>query len=458
MTSLRRSRLDPYPASVLETIRHRGLLDGGETVLVALSAGPDSTALVAALAALRDAGLVGPVQALFVDHGLRAGVEAEAEAARATCERLGVPFRAARVVVGTGNVQAAARRARYAALRAEAARVGAARIATGHTRTDQAETVLLRLLRGAGARGLSAIPPKRGLIVRPLIDRAREEGLGLARSGQGLDWRDDPTNASPRFTRNRLRLELWPRLLELNPSLEAALARTADLLRDDERALASRARALVGTASELSVDSLRRAPRAVARRVIRRLARSAGGEGRGPRGGPRGAGARPARRRGRPAGGAARRAGGAAAGGVLAVTRRDHAGAGTPAGPGGAAGQRSPSRDRGDTRWRRSGRTLVVPAAPGCGRRVAARGPHPAGRRPLPPGRRAREQDAQGLAHRPEGGPRPRRDRLLLVTDGGRPGAGHPRAGGGRRGCGGADHPGRARPVNLRCAGRLGLL
>jgi len=276
MTRRRPGPLDPYPAAVLETIRRRGLLDADEPVLVALSAGPDSTALVAALAALRDAGLAGPVLALFVDHGLRAGVEAEADAARATCERLGVPLRTTRVVVGSGNLQAAARRARYAALRTEAARAGAARIATGHTRTDQAETVLLRLLRGAGARGLSAIPPRRGLIVRPLIDRGRDEGLAwLVR--RGLDWRDDPSNASPRYTRNRLRLELWPRLLELNPSLESALARTADLLRDDERALASRARALVGRASELPVDSLRRAPRAVARRVIRRLARSAGG-------------------------------------------------------------------------------------------------------------------------------------------------------------------------------------
>ena len=96
--------------------------------------------------------------------------------------------------------------------------------------------MLLRLLRGAGARGLSGIPPRRGAVVRPLIDRTRGEGLAwLVR--RGLDWCDDPTNASPRYARNRLRLELWPRLLELNPALEAALARTADLLRDDERAL-----------------------------------------------------------------------------------------------------------------------------------------------------------------------------------------------------------------------------
>lgn len=273
--------LDPYPASVLVTLRRRGLIAPGERVLVALSAGPDSTALVAALAALRDAGEVGPVHALFVDHGLRAGVDAEADTARATCERLGVPLRAVKVVVGAGNVQAAARRARYAALRKEAARIGAARIATGHTQTDQAETVLLRLLRGAGALGLSGIPPKRGAVVRPLIDRARSEGIEwLVR--RGLDWRDDPTNASPRYTRNRLRLELWPRLLEVNPALEVALARTADLLRDDERALSARARALVKASPEIALDRLRRVPRAVSRRVIRRLALGAGGRAAAP--------------------------------------------------------------------------------------------------------------------------------------------------------------------------------
>lgn len=278
MTRPRLPGLDPYPASVLETIRRRALIGRDEAVLVALSAGPDSTALVAALAALGDAGAVGPVHALFVDHGLRAGVEAEAASARETCQALGVPLRCVTVVVGPGNVQAEARRARYAALRAEAARVGAARIATGHTRTDQAETVLLRLLRGAGARGLSAIPPRRGLVVRPLIDRSRTEGLAwLIR--RGLDWRDDPTNASPRYTRNRVRLELWPRLLEFNGALEAALARTADLLRDDERALAARARTMLGSGLELPVDRLRRAPRAVARRVIRRMAVELGGLG-----------------------------------------------------------------------------------------------------------------------------------------------------------------------------------
>jgi tRNA(Ile)-lysidine synthase len=113
-------------------------------------------------------------------------------------------------------------------------------------------------------------------VVRPLIDRPRQEGLEWL-TRRGLEWRDDPTNSSPRYTRNRLRLELWPRLLEVNPSLEAALARTADLLRDDERALAARARRLLRVSPEPTVEALRRVSRAVCRRVIRRLAIEAGG-------------------------------------------------------------------------------------------------------------------------------------------------------------------------------------
>ncbi|HET8538270.1 MAG TPA: tRNA lysidine(34) synthetase TilS [Anaeromyxobacter sp.] len=277
---MRRNRLHPYPAAVLATLRRRKLLRPGDAVLVALSAGPDSTALVAALAALRDAGELGPVHALHVDHGLRPGGDADAACAAATCARLGVPFSRARVRVGPGNVQAAARRARYAALRAEARRVGAAFVATGHTRTDQAETVLLRLLRGAGARGLSGIPPRRGAIVRPLLDRSRVEGIRFLEDA-ALAWREDPTNATPRYARNRLRLALWPAVLALAPAAERALARAADLARADERALAARARAVAGGGTSVALASLAAEPSAVRRRVVRRLWRNASGSAAG---------------------------------------------------------------------------------------------------------------------------------------------------------------------------------
>jgi tRNA(Ile)-lysidine synthase len=117
-------RLHPFAAAVRDTVRRRALIAPGDRVLVALSAGPDSTALAAALAELREAGEVGPLHALHVDHGLRPGAEEDAACAAAACARLGIAFSRTAVRVDAGNVQAQARRARYAALRAEAARVG----------------------------------------------------------------------------------------------------------------------------------------------------------------------------------------------------------------------------------------------------------------------------------------------------------------------------------------------
>lgn len=272
------NELHDYEAAVLATIRRRRLLGPEDRVLVALSAGPDSTALLSALAALRDAGEVAGLSALHVDHGLRAGVEGDAACAAAACARLRVPFESVRVKVGQGNLQAAARRARYAALREARERAGASRIATGHTRTDQAETVLLRILRGAGARGLGAIPPRRGDVVRPLIDRSREEGIRYL-GDRGLAWREDPTNATPRFARNRLRSDVWPALRAFAPSAERALARTADLAREDERALARTAAGLVGRGAGLDLRDLRGVPVAVRRRAVRALWRGASGGG-----------------------------------------------------------------------------------------------------------------------------------------------------------------------------------
>jgi tRNA(Ile)-lysidine synthase len=269
--------IHPFVSSVLATCRRRHLLAPEDRVLAALSGGPDSSALVAALAALRRAGAIAEVRALHVDHGLRPGSAAEADSCQVLCDRLGVPLQRARVAVAPGNLQAEARRSRYAALRSWAARLGATRIATGHTRTDQAETVLLRLLRGAGARGLSGIPPRRGAVVRPLIDRSRAEVLSFLRA-EGLPWLEDPTNQAARFMRNRVRAEAVPLLTRLSPALERALARAADLLRDDERALERRARrVLPGGSARAEVRRLRAEPVAVRRRAVRRLWRQARG-------------------------------------------------------------------------------------------------------------------------------------------------------------------------------------
>jgi tRNA(Ile)-lysidine synthase len=274
-------RRHPFEARVVETIRRRDLRCEGACVLAAYSGGPDSTALVAALAALRDAGLVAAVVACHVDHGLRPGGAEDAAHCARVCEALGVPFERTSVTVAAGNVQASARRARYAALRAVAARVGAERIATGHTLSDQAETVLLRLMRGSGARGLAGIPARRGALVRPLIDAPRGAVLAYLRD-RGIPHRDDPSNATPRFLRNRVRAEVLPALERLAPGAQARVARAADLLRDDDRALERRARALVPAGqTQVPVAALRRAPRAVAARVVRRLWCAASGSRRG---------------------------------------------------------------------------------------------------------------------------------------------------------------------------------
>lgn len=271
----RDTAMSRFTDEVSATCKRRHLLGCSDSVLVALSGGPDSTALLSALARMRDAGAIRELTALHVDHGLRPGSHLDADACARVCDTLAVPFRSVRVEVAPGNVQAQARRARYAALRSEASRLGASRIATGHTQDDQAETVLLRLLRGAGARGLSGIPPRRGAVVRPLIDRTRAEVIRHLRS-EGLPFLEDPSNATPRFLRNRVRAELLPALRRLEPTATRALARAADLLRDDERALAAEGRRLAAQGSS-RVSELLAEPVAVRRRVIRELWRQASG-------------------------------------------------------------------------------------------------------------------------------------------------------------------------------------
>jgi tRNA(Ile)-lysidine synthase len=197
-------------ATVERTVRRHAMLDAGDTVLVAVSGGADSVALLAILAALAPAWRLG-LHVLHVDHGLRADSGRDADFVRALGARLGVPVAVERVQVGSGSVEAAARAARYGALEAWADRLGAARIALGHTTDDQAETVLMRLLGGAGVRGLAAIPPVRGRIVRPLIE-LRHQSLREALTAEGIGWLEDPSNRDPKFLRNRIRHDVLPLL------------------------------------------------------------------------------------------------------------------------------------------------------------------------------------------------------------------------------------------------------
>ncbi len=272
-----RPSLHPLERAVLHACRSGRLLAPASRALVALSGGADSTALLAILMRLRDLGELAMVSACHVDHGLRPDSAADAEACAKLCEGLGTPLDVARVEVErAGNLQAAARKARYAALRGAAARAGADRLATGHTRGDQAETVLSRLLRGAGARGLSGIPARRGWVVRPLLSVTRSEIVAYL-GERGLSWREDPSNGSLRFLRNRLRAEVLPALEALAPGLEARLAAMARLLFEDDRALDRGAAALLSRSPAPSAGELLRAPLAIQRRVVRRLWRRAAG-------------------------------------------------------------------------------------------------------------------------------------------------------------------------------------
>jgi tRNA(Ile)-lysidine synthase len=245
-------RLTP---AVERTLRRHAMLAGGETVLVAVSGGADSVALLAILAALAPAWRLA-LHVLHVDHGLRADSAGEAEFVRALAARLGVPVDVERVQVGPGSLEAAARAARYAALEAWAARLGAARIAVGHTADDQAETVLMRVLGGAGVRGLAAIPPVRGRIIRPLLE-IRRQALRDALHEAGLGWVEDPSNRDPKFLRNRIRHELLPLLAaSYHADVVPALADVARLARETVDALDRTAALELGRLATVETDAL----------------------------------------------------------------------------------------------------------------------------------------------------------------------------------------------------------
>src|SRR5262245_48582970 len=174
-------------AQALATIRRHGMLQGGDVVLVAVSGGPDSVALLDVLSDLAPA-LGVTLHVAHIHHNLRADADADLDLVRGLGERFGLPVHTERVTVRAGGdgLEAEARRVRHAALEVRARAIGAARIATGHTADDQAETVLMRLLGGAGPRGLAAMAPLRGPYVRPLIDSRRADVMAHL-AARGLD-------------------------------------------------------------------------------------------------------------------------------------------------------------------------------------------------------------------------------------------------------------------------------
>jgi tRNA(Ile)-lysidine synthase len=233
----------PFIETVAATIRRHAMLAGGERVLVAVSGGADSVALLHALRTLAPS-LRLALSVLHVDHQLRGESARDADFVRALCARLGVACDVARVTVARGSsLEAQARAARHAALAACADRVGASRIAVGHTCDDQAETVLMRFLQGAGPRGLAGIAPVRGRIVRPLLALGRREIVAELEAG-GLTWIEDPSNRDLKFFRNRVRHEVLPLLAAAyDGDVVDALNRTAARMREAVAALDARATA-----------------------------------------------------------------------------------------------------------------------------------------------------------------------------------------------------------------------
>ncbi|HKZ04997.1 MAG TPA: tRNA lysidine(34) synthetase TilS, partial [Methylomirabilota bacterium] len=246
---------------VLATVRRHGMLRGGDVVLAAVSGGADSVALLHVLRALApELGLT--LRVVHVDHGLRAESGADAAFVAGLCRAWDVPLRVARVEVvrdgaaGWDGLEAAARRARYGAFRRAAEEVGATRVATGHTADDQAETVLMRLLEGAGPRGLGGIAPVRGAHVRPLIETRRSEVEAYLRA-HGIEWVEDATNRDPRFLRNRVRGDVLPFLAaRLDPGIVARLGDGAARARALVAELEREARAALVRVSAREADSI----------------------------------------------------------------------------------------------------------------------------------------------------------------------------------------------------------
>ena len=241
--------MDAFEEAVAALIRREGLASHGARVLVACSGGADSTALLYALAALAPTA-AWRLAVAHLDHGWRADGGEDLVFVRGRAAALGVPFFGARVDVaalpgGAGRSrEETARAARRAYLERTAAGFGAAAVALGHTADDQAETVVLNLVRGAGTLGLGGMPPCFGLFVRPLLDLTRADVLAYL-GRRGISWREDPTNRDRALARNRVRRELLPALEAVMPGAGRRLAAAAAAARAEEGLLENQTAALL---------------------------------------------------------------------------------------------------------------------------------------------------------------------------------------------------------------------
>ena len=266
--------IEPVLRRLSSSLRRSRLLDGVDALVIAVSGGPDSMALLHLLHEIsrgRRRLVVG-----HVHHGIR-GAEADRDAAfvEKQASALGLPSEIRRVrVLAGGNLEERAREARYRDLREIAREEGIGLVATGHTEDDQAETLLLRLFRGAGRGGLSGIDSKRpDGVIRPLLGISRAELVDFL-GRRRIPYRRDRSNRDTRHTRNRIRRRVLPVLeKELGPGVSGVLARTAAILLEEDRwmdrLVSGAARSLTGPEGGLDVAGLLRLPGAQARRVVR---------------------------------------------------------------------------------------------------------------------------------------------------------------------------------------------
>ena len=270
-------------------MRH-ALCPPGTRVLVGVSGGSDSVALLRALLELSRTSDFGVAAVAHFNHRLRETAARDEAFCRALARTLDLPFVtesadvAAHAAAERLSIEDAARRLRYDFLERSAHDVGATRVAVGHTLDDQAETVLLKLMRGAGPGGLAGVYPRRGIVVRPLIEASRDD-LRAWLSALGQPWVDDETNADVSNPRNRVRHRVLPELdAAYGGSTRGAIARAAELAREDGQWLdeqaAGRYRDLVTVVQDclqLDVAALLAEPPALQRRVLWQAMRTRGG-------------------------------------------------------------------------------------------------------------------------------------------------------------------------------------
>src|SRR5919197_1514487 len=273
-------------SDVLTAISDSGLVEPDARVLAMLSGGADSVCLVHALLELIGAERL---HALHVNHGLRTAAEEDEQFCVNLCDRLGLPLAVERVEVRggagrapRGNLEALARETRYATAERVRSSEGLDLIATGHTATDQVETILYRLVSSPGRRALLGMKPRRGALIRPLLGVTRDQTRAYCVRA-GLSWREDESNLDTAFTRNRIRLHVLPELRLVHSAADSNVLATAAELADEsellEQAVDEAIEAIGAGGHPPSVDSRQLAglPAPLRRLVVRRLAERAAG-------------------------------------------------------------------------------------------------------------------------------------------------------------------------------------